>query len=74
MRKVVLGFTILFISGFLVLYYAVRAVACAQGLCVSGSSCGTPPIYGTDMLVMAFTVSVLFIAFLWYYSSRENEM
>ncbi len=73
-RKVVLGFTVLFISGFLVLYYAIREVACGQGLCDSGSSYGTPPVYGADMVIMTFTVSVLFIAVLWYSSLRENEM
>ncbi len=71
-RILFLWFTVLFVSGFLVLYYAIRKVACAQGLCDSSFLHQTPPIYSADMLVMVFSVSVLFFALLWYVSSRER--
>ena len=72
-RNIALGFTVLFVSGFLVLYYAIRKVACSQGLCDSSFFHRTPPIYSADMLVMIFSVSVFFLAFLWYFSSRGDE-
>ncbi|ASJ06201.1 hypothetical protein [Thermococcus pacificus] len=58
----------LFVFGFLVLYYAIRKVACAQGFCDSSFFHRTPPVYSADMLAMVFSVSVLFFALLWYVS------
>lgn len=72
-RNIVLGCTVLFVFGFLVLYYAIRKVACARGLCDSSSFLEKPPIYNADMIAMVFSVSVLFFALLGYVSSRGKE-
>ncbi|ASJ08175.1 hypothetical protein A3L11_02615 [Thermococcus siculi] len=65
-RGLALGFAVLFVSGFLVLYYAIRKVACVEGLC-SGYRA---EIGSMDMLVVVFVTSVLFISILSYVSSR----
>ncbi|MDV3103862.1 hypothetical protein [Thermococcus waiotapuensis] len=58
-KRLALAFVILFVSGFLVLYYAIRMVACAHGLCDSGFTYRNLPIYSADMLVVVFVLSLL---------------
>lgn len=70
-RKIALGFIMLFLSGFLVIYYAIRKLACAStGLC-SSAHWPEPSIGSVDMLVMIFVVSVVFFSVLWYFSWRN---
>ncbi|ASJ11393.1 hypothetical protein [Thermococcus thioreducens] len=73
-RKLALGFIMLFLSGFLVIYYAIRKLACAStGLCSSAHWPEPPGISSVDMLVMIFVVSVVFFSVLWYFSSSGTE-
>ncbi|WP_297519726.1 hypothetical protein [Thermococcus sp.] len=67
-KRLALAFVVLFVSGFLVLYYEVRKVACSQGLCDSGSAHRTPLIYSAYMLAIVF--SAIFVAFIAYISTR----
>ncbi|ASJ05516.1 hypothetical protein [Thermococcus barossii] len=75
-RKLALGFALMFVSGFLILYYAIRKLACAStNLCSVSHWPETPAINSVDMLVVAFVVTVLFISFVWYssYGGKRNE-
>ncbi|ASJ11267.1 hypothetical protein A3L12_08155 [Thermococcus sp. P6] len=73
LRKMVLGFVILFLSGFLILYYAIRKLACAtSNLCLPHGP-GASAIASVDTLVVFFLVAVLLISALWYHSSKEFE-
>ena len=69
-KRLALAFVVLFVSGFLVLYYEVRKVACSQGLCDSGFAHRTPLIYSAYMLAIVFVFSALFIVFIAYTSTR----
>ncbi len=59
-KRIALGFVILFVSGFLVLYYAIRRT-------VSSST----DMYGVDILAIAFVISTFFISFLAYTSEKR---
>ena len=61
-RNLFMAFTLMFISGFLILYYAIRKLACASG-----------DLYGLNMMAMSFAVSVLFFSALWYISSGSGS-
>lgn len=62
-RRIAVGFTMLFLSGFLILYYAIRKLACATSdLCTSASlRPGPTTIHNVDVLVSVFVISVLFV-------------
>ena len=69
-KRLALAFVVLFVSGFAVLYYEIRKVACSQGLCDPGFAPRIPPIYSADMLAIVFVFSAIFVAFLAYTSTR----
>ncbi|WP_297510739.1 hypothetical protein [Thermococcus sp.] len=70
-KKIALALVLLFVSGFSVLYYTIRTVACySTDLCSRAYLYENNGIYNLDMLAIFFVISALFIAFLAYISSR----
>ncbi|ASJ11273.1 hypothetical protein A3L12_08185 [Thermococcus sp. P6] len=65
---------LIFLLGFLILYYAIRKLACAtSSLCSSAHWPETSTIASLDTLVVFFLAAVLLISALWYLSSKEFE-
>lgn len=66
LRELTIGFVVLFLSGVLVLYYAIRKLACATSdLCSPARWFEAPGIASADMLVIIFVISALFVLLVW---------
>ncbi|NJE30122.1 hypothetical protein E3E38_03535 [Thermococcus sp. 18S1] len=81
-KRIAVGLILLYLTGFLILYYAIRKLICLSADCsgYSGPFASMSPVYGLDMAVAVFVVGTLFLLVMLYLSfgfdgaPSENEM
>jgi hypothetical protein len=72
-KKIALGFVLLFLTGFLLIYYEVRRLICATTELCYAPFFGYSRMAELDMIVAVFVIGTLFFSFALYYSSNGGE-
>ncbi|WP_457752501.1 hypothetical protein [Thermococcus sp.] len=72
--KVGVGLVVLYLTGFVILYDAIRKLICISVDCSQywGPYASESPVYGLDFFVMVFVVGTLFLMGVLYSSARPS--
>jgi len=72
--RVGVGLVILYMTGFLILYDAIRKLICLSVDCSQywGPYASESPVYGLDFFVMVFIIGTLFLAAMLYFNALPS--
>ncbi|ASJ02051.1 hypothetical protein A3L09_01605 [Thermococcus profundus] len=72
-KKIALSFTLLFLTGFLLIYYEIRRLICATTKLCYAPFFGYSQMGGLDTIVAIFVIGTMLISIASYYSSCGGE-
>lgn len=69
-KRIAVGLILLYLTGFLILYYSIRKLICLSVDCrgYPGPVASMSPVYGLDMAVAVFVAGTLFLLVMLYLS------